>query len=90
MFNGQFHALAALPPWKESPVSIGRRLAGPQSRSGLCEIEINFFPMSGIEPLPPSPDPVTIPTELSILRCESIIAWLIPLQTEQTIIAVTF
>jgi len=33
--SGQFHDLAALPPWKvTSPYPLDMRLGGPQSRSG--------------------------------------------------------
>jgi len=32
--SGQFHVSAALPPGKEAPVPVDRRLGGIQSRSG--------------------------------------------------------
>jgi hypothetical protein len=56
--SGQLHTLAALLPEKEP-------LDGLQSSPGRCEVEKNLFPLSEIELLPPSPQAVAIPTELS-------------------------
>jgi hypothetical protein len=44
-----------------------RRLSGFQSRFRSCEVEKNLLPLPGIEYRPFSPQPVTIPTELSRL-----------------------
>jgi len=37
-WNGQLHALVALPPWKEPWYPLVKRLGGPQSQSG-CSTE---------------------------------------------------
>jgi hypothetical protein len=39
--SGHLHAQAALPPEKQSP---DRRLGGPQTRYGRCEVEKNLLP----------------------------------------------
>jgi hypothetical protein len=48
--SGQLHAPAALPPGKEPRHPLGRRLGGPQSRSGRGGEEKNSQPPPGIEP----------------------------------------
>jgi hypothetical protein len=53
--SDQHHALAALPPRKEPQYPLDRRLDGPQSRSGHCEVEAIFLPLSGIELRPSNP-----------------------------------
>jgi hypothetical protein len=54
--------------WPLSPrYPLDRRLAGPQSRSGSYGEEKNLLLLPGIEPRPSSPQPVSIPTELSRL-----------------------
>jgi hypothetical protein len=58
---GHLHALAALPPEKEPPVPLDRRLGGPQKRSGRCGARKNHLSVPGIESWPPSPWPVAIP-----------------------------
>jgi hypothetical protein len=45
---------------------LGRRLGGPQSRSGRCGEEKNLA-LSVIEPWPSNPYPIAIPTEVSLL-----------------------
>jgi hypothetical protein len=47
--SGQLHAPAALPPGKQTLVHIGRRLGGPQSRSGCGGEEKNSQPVPGFE-----------------------------------------
>jgi hypothetical protein len=58
IWSGQFHALAALPQGKESPVLMNRRLDGRQSRSGrylrsensCLHRDLNFDP-SAVQPV---------------------------------------
>jgi hypothetical protein len=53
--------LKPLYTWGISPCyPLGRRVGGPQSWSGRCEVEKNLLPLSGIEPRPSSPYPVAI------------------------------
>jgi hypothetical protein len=47
--SGQLHAVAALPPGKETLVTIGWKLGGLQSRSGCGGEEKNSQPLPGIE-----------------------------------------
>jgi hypothetical protein len=54
-------------PGERTPrYSLGRRLDVPQSWSRRCRTEINLVPLSGIEPQPSSPYPITILTELQV------------------------
>jgi hypothetical protein len=48
--SGQLHAPAPLAPEKELVVPLGRRLGGPQSRSGRDGEEKNSQPLPGLEP----------------------------------------
>jgi hypothetical protein len=48
--GGQIQAPAALPPGKETLYPLGRRLGGPQSRSGRSGEEKNSEPPPGTEP----------------------------------------
>jgi hypothetical protein len=48
--SGQLHSPAALPPEKETPYPLDRRLGEPQSRSGRGGEEKNSQPPPGIEP----------------------------------------
>jgi hypothetical protein len=48
--NGQLHTPAALPQGKNLRHPLGRRLGGPQSRSGHGVKEKNSQPPPGIEP----------------------------------------
>jgi hypothetical protein len=69
--SGQLHALAALPPGKEPPYPLDRRLVGPQSRCGRCGEGKNLLPLSGIESRfldRPTRSLVAIPTEQSRLK----------------------
>jgi hypothetical protein len=58
-------------PWplylwgKSSLHPLDRRLCGPQSQSGCCEVEKNLLPLLGIQLQPSSPYPITTLTELS-------------------------
>jgi hypothetical protein len=70
--SGLLHVPATLPPGKELPVPIGKRLGGPQSRSGRGDEEKNSQPPPGIEPRSSSSYSVAIPTELSRLLFEII------------------
>jgi hypothetical protein len=56
--NGQLHAPAALSPGKMRRHPLGRRLGGPQRRSGRRREEKILDPT----PRPSSPYPVAIPT----------------------------
>jgi hypothetical protein len=56
--------LAALPPGKSPRYPLGRRLDGPQSRSGHYEEEKNLSPTGNRTP---AVQPVAIPTEPSRL-----------------------
>jgi hypothetical protein len=48
--------MASFTPRGKSPrYPLDKRLSGPQSRSACCGVEINPFPLSGIEPWPSSP-----------------------------------
>jgi hypothetical protein len=42
--SGQLHAPTALPPGKEPPYPLDKRLGGPQSRSGRYGEERNLTP----------------------------------------------
>jgi hypothetical protein len=53
--SGQLHAPAALLSGRDPWYTFDRRLGGPQSRSGRCELEENLLPLPGIEPGPSSP-----------------------------------
>jgi hypothetical protein len=54
--SGQLHAPTALPPgW--APLTLDRRLGGPQSLSGRGVKEKESQPLLGIEPRPFSPLP---------------------------------
>jgi hypothetical protein len=55
-------------PW----YPLDRRLGGPHSTSGYYGEKNNLLLLSGIEPWPSSPYPVSIPTELSWLLSKSI------------------
>jgi hypothetical protein len=46
-------------PW----YSFNRRLGGPQSRSGSCDVEKSLLPLPRIEPWPSSRQAVAMPTE---------------------------
>jgi hypothetical protein len=48
--SGQLHSPAALPPGKDPPYTLDRRLGGAQNRSGHGGEEKNSQPPSGIEP----------------------------------------
>jgi hypothetical protein len=65
--SGQFHAPAAFSSEKEPPIPLGRRLGGPQSRSGSCGEEKNLLPLPGLESLPSSMQSLAIPKKLSQL-----------------------
>jgi hypothetical protein len=64
--NGQLHA-SLYPRGRNPRHELDRRLGGPQSRSGRCEVERNHLPLPGIEPRPSSPNPIAVATELSRL-----------------------
>jgi hypothetical protein len=51
--SGQLHDPATLPQGKNPRYPLGRRLGGPQSRSGRGGEEKNSQPPPGIEPLNP-------------------------------------
>jgi hypothetical protein len=53
--NGQLHTPAALPPGKEGPYPLDRRLGGPQSRSGRSGEGDKYLPLPGIEVRSSSP-----------------------------------
>jgi hypothetical protein len=63
--SGQLHALAALPREKESLYPLDGKLGRPQSRSERCGVQNNLLHLPGINTLQSSPQPVSIPTELS-------------------------
>jgi hypothetical protein len=46
---------------------LNRRLFGPHSRFGHCEVEKNLLPLPGIGPRPASSQPVAVLTEISRL-----------------------
>jgi hypothetical protein len=48
--SDQLHAPAAIPPGKESPVPLERRLGGPQRLCGRYEEDKNLLPLPVIEP----------------------------------------
>jgi hypothetical protein len=48
--SGQLHAPVTLPPGKSPWYPLGRRLVGPQSRSGCGGEEKNSQPLPGLEP----------------------------------------
>jgi hypothetical protein len=50
------------------PRQLDRRLGGLQNWSGCCGAEKSLLSLPGSKPWPPSPWPVTIPTELSQLH----------------------
>jgi hypothetical protein len=62
--SGQLHTLAALRRGNSPSYQFDRRLDRPWSRSGRCGEQKNHA-LPGIEPGPSSPQPVTIPTEIS-------------------------
>jgi hypothetical protein len=71
--SGQLHGLAALSTGKEPWYPLGKRLFGPQSRSGRCGVERKLA-LLGIEPRPSTPQPVATPTELGteyVVKCGS-------------------
>jgi hypothetical protein len=47
--SDQLHASAALSPGENPWYPLGRKLGGPQSRSGRCGEEKNPQPLSGLE-----------------------------------------
>jgi hypothetical protein len=60
--SGQLHAQAALPPGKDPPVPLDKRLSGLQNRSERDGKESKILGSSGSRTL--VDQPVTIPTEL--------------------------
>jgi hypothetical protein len=50
--TGQLNSPFALFSGNESMVQSDRRLGGPQSRSGRCEVDENLLTLPGIEPWP--------------------------------------
>jgi hypothetical protein len=66
-YCGQLHASTSSPLGKELPISLGRRLGGPQSQSQRCRGGKNNSPLPEIEPCPSRSYLVSIPTELSRL-----------------------
>jgi hypothetical protein len=63
--SGQFHVPADLPPGKEPPVSLDRRLSGPQSHSRRRGEEKNSQPLPGLKPPIIQPVAQRYTTELS-------------------------
>jgi hypothetical protein len=67
--SDKLHAPAALPPGKDPGYPFGRRLCGPQSRSGHGGVEKNSQPLPGIEPqiIQPVAQRYTTPVHFYIL-----------------------
>jgi len=68
--NDQLHAPGALRPEKSTLYAVDRRLGGPQIRSGRGgeEKEPLPLPLPGMEAPSSSPQPVTLLTELQLLK----------------------
>jgi hypothetical protein len=65
---GQLHAPAALPRGEIAPRTHWIGDTGvPQSQSGCFQVDKNLSPLPRIEPRPSSPQPITMPTQLSCL-----------------------
>jgi hypothetical protein len=60
--SGELYAPSALPPEKESPYPLDRKLGEPQSRSGRWREDENMLPLPGIDPGRPAPSLRTIQT----------------------------
>jgi hypothetical protein len=71
--SGQLHAPALYPKGKSPRYPLGRRLGGPQSRSGCDGEEKNSQPMSRLEPPIIQPAVQGYATELSRLLAKIII-----------------
>jgi hypothetical protein len=69
--SGQLHALAGLPPGKDSPITIGYEAAwAPEPVCRCCGEEKNLLCLQGIEPKflsRSARNPVAIPMKLSRL-----------------------
>jgi hypothetical protein len=65
--SGQLHAPASFLRGNSPQYPVDIRLGGPQRRSERRGEEENLLLLPEIEPRPSSPQPVTIPTELSRL-----------------------
>jgi hypothetical protein len=77
-FSGEWKYRSTVPHCprgRRSRYTLGRRLGGPQSRSGRCGVEKNIFPLSEIKHRPSIPQTAAIPTELS--RLQVLVLWYI-------------
>jgi hypothetical protein len=55
--GGKIHVSNALPPGKEPRYGLDRRADGPQSRSGCCAEQNNFYPCQESNPSHPTRSP---------------------------------
>jgi hypothetical protein len=58
--SDELHVPAALPPGKEPPVPLNRRLGKPQNRSGRCGVKKNLLPLLESNPEPSNQYPLNI------------------------------
>jgi hypothetical protein len=56
----QLHACTALSGGKQLPVSLYRKLSGPQSWCGRCGVDKHLLPLPGIEPRQSCPQPTAV------------------------------